>query len=966
MTRRNRMAAAAAALMLALGLAAPARAQVFTGRVVVSIVDSTGAPVPGAKVEVAGPIGQAQTSDAQGRAHFADLPVGIYAVTVTAQGLPPSTTTHVDVPSGARTGVVVAMSAAGAAETATATALTPAIDPTRTAITTHLDADALQEIPNARDPWAMLQTVPTVYLDRVNVGGSESGQQSNYNAKGAQATDNTWNLDGVPVTDAGDGVVVRPEQSTGASPFYYDLDGVQEMAVTTGGADVQRSTAGVQVDMVLKKGFSAPHADASFYLSNDALQDVNFPQSLSDALGDVTGKGNRTDKYQDYGFDLGGPLLQNVVWVWGTMAKTAIDLVTAAGTPDSTDFKNTAFKADAKLDDAVRGSFTFYENNKTRNGRGASPTRLAETTWDQTGPSRLFKGEGNFVLGKNVFISAKGAYVDSGFLLTPVGGLTANYYVDDSGVAHNTYFQYESTRPQHFGAGDVTYFRGMHEVKAGGSWRRSAVLTQQTWPGSHVVSIWNGYPNMLAQVSRDYQANTVAQYISGYVSDTVSRGRVTLTGGVRYDRQASSVAPTSVAAVAGFETLLPAVATAPINDVFVWTSLTPRVGVTVALDEARRTIVRGSYAMFASQLPAAQAAFVSPVQYAYATYTALDKNGDGVAQLSEILTAQGLQGSTGFDPKNPGAAINRVAAGTTAPMTHELVAGVDTQLAPQFSVSGSVTYRRMLDVPWTPLIGVTQANYTRTGTLTGTAAEIGAYSAPLYALNAAALPPGGGKVFTVRDGYQQRYLGLELSATKRLSHRWMARVGFSANSWREYFDDPSKAILDPTRAPSPSLMFPFAGAQVDGGAVARATTSSSGNGVYMVAPAYQISANGLYQVYWGVSIAASLTSRQGYAEPFFQSNVATGDPLGPKTVLLVPQVDAFRLPAVTSLDGRVEKTFTFSGMKLAIDVDLFNVLNSATVLAKQYDVRLLGATGFGQTLEIMSPRVARIGVRFTF
>src|SRR5207237_289813 len=128
---------------------------------------------------------------------------------------------------------------------------------------------------------------------------------------------------------------------------------------------------------------------------------------------------------QDYGFDLGGPLLQNIVWVWGMMAKTSIDLITLTGIADSTAFKNSAFKADAKLNDAVRGGFTFFENEKTRNGRGASPTRLAETTWNQTGPSRLFKGEGNFVLGKGLFITAKGAYIDSGFLLTPAGGLTA-------------------------------------------------------------------------------------------------------------------------------------------------------------------------------------------------------------------------------------------------------------------------------------------------------------------------------------------------------------------------------------------------------------------------------------------------------------------------------------------------------------------------------------------------------------
>jgi hypothetical protein len=966
MTRRNRMAAAAAAWMLVLGLACPARAQVFTGRVDITIEDSTGARLPGASVEVSGPIVQTQVSGSDGLARFAELPVGVYAVAVTVQGVPSSTNRTVEALSGERARVTVQMAAAGATETTPPAPMAARFDK-QAAITTHLSEDDLQETPNARDPWAMLQTVPTVYVARVNVGGSESGQQAGYNAKGAQATDNTWNLDGVPVTDAGDIVSVRPEESTGASPFYYDIDSVQEMAVTTGGADVQRATGGVQVDMVLKKGFSTPHGGGRFYFSNDQLQDVNIPSSLASALGDLTEKGNRTDKYQDYGFEIGGPLLQDVAWIWGTMARTSIDLISLAGTADSTKFTNNAVKGDAKLNDAVRGSFAYYGNEKTRSGRGASPIRPAETTWDQTGgPSRFFKGEGDFVLNRSVFVSTRGAYINSGFLLTPVGGLDTNYYVDDSGITHGSYYQYESTRPQHFAGADLTYFHGAHQLKAGGWWRRSAALTQQTPAGGHVVSIWNGYPNMLAQVSRNYQANTVAKYISGYVSDTISSGRMTLTGGVRYDHQASSIAPTSVAAVAGFEQLLPSAATGPIDDVFVWTNLTPRVGATLALDEARRTIVRGSYAMFASQLPAAQAAFVSPVQNAYAIYNAVDSNGDGIAQLSEILTAQGLQGFSGFDPKNPSAAVNRVASGSKAPITHELVAGVDTDLTPQLSVSASLTYRRMEDLSWTPLIGVTQASYARTGTLTGTAAEVGAYSVPLYALTAAALPPGGGREFTVREGYHQRYLGFEVNATKRLSNRWTARVGVSTNSWREYFEDPSKAILDPTRAPSSSAAFPFAGPQVDGGAVLNATTSSGGNGVYTLAPAYQISAHGLYQVIWGVSIGASLITRQGYAEPFFQSNVATGDPLGRKTVLLVNQVDAFRLPAATTLDGRIEKRFTFGSAHLALDFDLFNVFNADTVLSRQYDARLTGATGFGSTLEIMNPRVARLGVRFVF
>ena len=117
-----------------------------------------------------------------------------------------------------------------------------------------------------------------------------------------------------------------------------------------------------------------------------------------------------------------------------------------------------------------------------------------------------------------------------------------------------------------------------------------------------------------------------------------------------------------------------------------------------------------------------------------------------------------------------------------------------------------------------------------------------------------------------------------------------------------YFDDPSLAIVDPTRAPAPAITQArqFAGPQIDGGLVVRKAAGSGKSNVYLVAPKYQIVANGSYEGPWGLNFGANLVTRQGYAEPFFQSNVTTGDPLGRKTVLLVSQVDAFRLPAVSS------------------------------------------------------------------
>jgi hypothetical protein len=65
----------------------------------------------------------------------------------------------------------------------------------------------LEKIPTARDPWGVLQTTPGVVTDRINVGGNESGQQSQYvgpgptgNLRGRVADDRGATLPGVTLT----------------------------------------------------------------------------------------------------------------------------------------------------------------------------------------------------------------------------------------------------------------------------------------------------------------------------------------------------------------------------------------------------------------------------------------------------------------------------------------------------------------------------------------------------------------------------------------------------------------------------------------------------------------------------------------------------------------------------------------------------------------------------------------------
>jgi hypothetical protein len=373
--------------------------------------------------------------------------------------------------------------------------------------------------------------------------------------------------------------------------------------------------------------------------------------------------------------------------------------------------------------------------------------------------------------------------------------------------------------------------------------------------------------------------------------------------------------------------------------------------------------LRASYARFASQLGNGASSVISPVQYRYVYFYSVDTNRDGVAQLSEIDRSS-LAGWGGFDPANPGKLTSNNKIGSYGvPTTDEFIGGIDHELFRNFAVSASFTYRYFRNFDWSPRIGLFSPAYTKAGTLTGGPLPDGSnYSIPYYAVTAANVPASAlnsGVEYQTHDGYHQRYWGIEASATKRLSNKWMARFGFSTNDHREYYDNPATGMGDPT----PTTGSP----KVDGGLVVTPSSGSGKSGIYSVLPKYQFIANGMYQAPLGIDLGINFMMRQGFAQPWFQSQVSTGDYFGSrKSVLLVTDVGANRLPTVSSLDARIGKVIKIQKVSINLDLDIFNVLNSGTVLGRQYDKRLTGVTGFDQVLEIMNPRIMRLGARISF
>ena len=106
----------------------------------------------------------------------------------------------------------------------------------------------------------MLERTPSIAMDRINVGGSQSGQQSGYIAPRRGSGNNKWSLDGVDITDM---------SATGASPIYYDFDMLQEMQVDTGGADASQQTGGVGINFVTRSGTNAFKGSGRLYNTDE-------------------------------------------------------------------------------------------------------------------------------------------------------------------------------------------------------------------------------------------------------------------------------------------------------------------------------------------------------------------------------------------------------------------------------------------------------------------------------------------------------------------------------------------------------------------------------------------------------------------------------------------------------------------------------------------------------------------------
>ena len=988
------------ATLLIIASVAPGFAQ-QTGEIQGRITDNSGAVLPGVTVTLTAtdraPL-TAVTSET-GTFLFPRLPIGVYSLKFELTGFKTVVVDAIRLTINQSANFNQMLEISTVQETVTVTGETPIVDTRNTGTQATFNRELLQSLPTARDPWVILEQTPGITMDRANVGGSQSGQQSGYISRGSSTGNNKWTIDGVDITDM---------SATGASPIYYDFDMLEEMQVVTGGADASQQTGGVGINMVTRSGTDRFKASGRYYITDDTFQSDNITDEIKLQRA---GSGAPIQNIKDYGFEVGGPIKRGRLWFWGSYGKNDIKagivgfyLPTPACqamkaalaidplAPFSTDDQRACLGTDGtildnynwKLNWAItQGNRFSFQNTwaaKTKNARNASDTRPIETTYRQgavpgsfgtygwdVGPSPLWKAGDQHIFSDRLLLDVQWSHLGNNFILDFHEDSLSNVQrqLERSTGVYAKSFDRSGPyiRPTTSFDTTVNYFLpgtlgGDHSLKAGFRYR-TAGEHSEVKVGGNTQAQFNspaGQPHTVAfdaTLYRDSIVDYMLRTTSAYVQDTFTRDRLTLKLGLRWDRQWNEALESSVPAHPFAPQWLPAVTFKGADGGVVWNDFSPRLGMTYDLAGTGKTVASASWSIYYGQRSPGQAVSpLNPVTAASITFPWTDTSGDKVVQAGELDYTTIKSSSGNYNPDNPSAltTVGSIDPNVKNDRTQEFIVGIDHELVRGLGVGASYIWRKYDQFQWNDTLNFTSADWKQV-TFTPTAASCPqpnarCQSATYYEPTITIPSP---YVYTNRPGYYRDFNGVELTLRKRYANRWMASFSYAYNDAVDHYDS-KDGYEDPTQIPA------FNNAQY--------SLEAGGSGIdnVFINSKWVVKAAGMYTLPWDINLGASYNGRQGYLMPQFLLSPSRPNRGGTVRIYLDPWGDV-RLPTFQTLDVKVDKTFNIGKLRVIPSMDVFNLTNSNVVMARRIQQNSPTANNISG---IVAPRVIRFGVRATW
>jgi hypothetical protein len=930
-----------------------AAAQVSTtGKIAGVVTDQSGAGVPNVPVTVKSPalLAQRTTQTSSDGSYLFDLlPPGTYELAVGATGFRSFRETGITITAGFTASVNPQLSVGEVSQTVTVEG-EPAVDVQSVQTSTTFDQTLLQDIPSGRDPWSTVAQMPGTTLTTFDVAGNNSYQQSTMQIHGSTPGEQIYSFNGLDLN--------WPGANGGYTQFYTNHDSFDEFQVVADNAPASVPIGGVYMNMQTKSGSNQLHGLAAIYYLTAATQaGVKFPEFN----GSPVTSGNPFDMTRDTSASLGGPLIKDKWWLFGSyrrydLRQRILSVVDQNGSPavDVNHQSNTDLRSDYQVNSKNKFSFIWLYNSQNRFFRRDTAFSFVtpEASWLQIEPAYILEGLWTTQVTSNLLFDFRIGYNKEVFPLSYQPSVGPNdFNHQDVGLSTETgAAPYAFANPawvlQYSASG--SYYRGnllgTHNLKFGfeaGKAYNSYIYTVS----QGINAIYNS--GAAFQVTAYNTPTTQKNYFndaSFYVQDTWTvKRRITLDLGLRFDHFATYYPKQTTGSDITFPQLFPVASFAASGNLVDWNTVSPRLGIAFDLTGKGTSVVRASYGRYYKMQGTGLAETANPVGLAGKTFDWTDTNADGIPQVSEWIN--------GTQVGAFGGSSTHINGNMSRPYSEQFSVGYQKQVWRDLSLSANYYYRSKKHQIGLENTAVSESDYVPVTDIGGTPIVNPVNGQPLTLFSFQPTDPTkyGAFNFLVTNIPKlddNSYHGVEFTAVKRLSHKWQVLGGFTIQRQKGLF---ARAYSDDAFADN------FTDPNLD---INRKDNylNSDATYIFKVDSSYEfpfkLAASVNFQHYTGFPIQPTQT----FGVPNGQGDIVS------ETVILQP-AGVERLPSVNLLNLRLARDFTFSDRyHLIPTVDFFNVTNAQTVVGE--------VTTFGSNYKFpfntLNPFVTRFGLRFTF
>src|SRR5437879_216857 len=307
MTRKH-----AVLILLVLLLGVPSlSAQVSTSSINGTVVDASGAVVANAKVEAKNEETGAvfrQNTTSSGNFSFASLTPGSYSITVSLTGFQTFTSVHNILTVGTPLVVDVTLKLGTVGQSVEVVESNyQRLETSNATVSDIMDTKQVQDLPlNGRNPLALLTLEPGV------VQRTFQGAGSGTHVFGSRDRSHNVTIDGI---DANESTVPNPQGNI----QRLNPDNVEEIrTVTLGHTAEQGRNSGANVIVATRAGTNAIHGSV-FYFNR------NTDYNANEWFSNYEGKKRPELRLNEYGFAVGGPIIKNKTFFFGSFQNNQIN-----------------------------------------------------------------------------------------------------------------------------------------------------------------------------------------------------------------------------------------------------------------------------------------------------------------------------------------------------------------------------------------------------------------------------------------------------------------------------------------------------------------------------------------------------------------------------------------------------------------------------------------------------------------